>query len=121
MGTNEQVVSLQLQIKKLLAELGWSQNQLARIIYTETHDFDDESQIISFQERLKKELRRETTKPEKLKGYLTTIVNHPDAERIDIVTNKYVATEVISSSLSDGMGEISKEIDSYLQKNGFDQ
>lgn len=111
MGTNREIVGLQGQIKTLIAELGWSQNQLARILYTELHDWDDEEEIVNFQERFKKDLQRSTTKEIKLRKYLSIIVNHPEAKKMDIVLNKPVRLGSISETLSNSLDDISKEID----------
>ena len=111
MGTKQEVSIIQSQIKSLSAKLGWSQNRLAQIIYTELNEWDDDDEIHKFQERLKKELLRPTTKLERLRVYLDVIVNHPEAQKIDLVFNKYSPQGSISDSLSKGMSEISQEID----------
>lgn len=116
MGTKQTTLELKYQIKELVTELGWSQNRLAQIVYTEMNDWDDDDAILKFQERLKKELQRSTTKPEKLQRYLEIIVSHPEAQKLDIVLNKYVPQGSITASLSRGMGDISQEIDSAYNK-----
>ena len=109
MGTESETIGLQQEIKRIIAELGWSQNQLARNIYTEIYEVDDEDEISSFQERVKKELQRATTKPDKLKKYLSIIYSHPEAERLDVFLNRYVPLGYISRTLSEKMIEISQE------------
>ncbi|WP_028469417.1 hypothetical protein [Neptunomonas japonica] len=116
MGTKQTTLELKYQIKELVTELGWSQNRLAQIVYTEMNDWDDDDAILKFQERLKKELQRSTTKPEKLQRYLEIIVSHPEAQKLDIVLNKYVPQGSITASLSRCMGDISQEIDSAYNK-----
>lgn len=116
MGTKTKTIELQGQIKQAIAELGWSQNQLAKNIYTETHDIDDEVEILSFQERLKKELQRDTTKPEKLMKYLSIISSHPDAEKLDSAINRHVPLGFISETLSKEMRVISKDADKASNK-----
>ena len=111
MGTKSETIQLQEQIKKMIGELGWSQNQLARNIYTEINEIDDKDEILSFQERLKKELQRPTTKPDKLKRYLSIICSHPEAHKVDVTLNKYIPTGFISESLCKGMKVISQEAD----------
>lgn len=111
MGTKSETVELQEKIKQLISDLGWSQNKLARIVYTEVYEFDDEAEIYNFQERLKKELQRKTTGPDRLKVYLSIIIKHPEAVNIDLVLNKYIPMGAISEPLSDEMCSISKEID----------
>lgn len=116
MGTKQTSLEVSSQIKELIAELGWSQNELARILYTELNEWDDEDEILKFQEKLKKELQRSTTKVERLRVYLDVIVRHQDAKKIDVVFNKYSPQNSISSSLSKAMVDISQEIDNAYNK-----
>lgn len=112
MGTASDTAEIQGQIRKVIAELGWSQNQLARIIYTETHEIDDEQEIGRFQEKLKKELQRATTKVETLRTYLSIILSRPEAKKLDFFLSKYCPAGYIGDSLIAGMRKISKELDS---------
>ncbi|OOF00359.1 hypothetical protein [Salinivibrio sp. IB643] len=116
MGTKQESHELFLQIKGLLAELGWTQNRFARILYSELHEWDDEDEIFRFQEKFKKELQRPTTKPDRLKVYLDVMMRHPEAKKLDVVMNRYIPQGSISSSLSKGMKDISSEIDSAYNK-----
>jgi hypothetical protein len=116
MGTTQESHELLLQIKGLIAELGWTQNRLARILYSELNEWDDEDEIFRFQEKLKKELQRPTTKADRLKVYLDVMVRHPDAQKLDVVMNRYIPQGSISSSLSKGMKDISTEIDNAYNK-----
>ncbi|MDM5139525.1 hypothetical protein OB959_06900 [Aeromonas bestiarum] len=116
MGTNQESIEIQFQIKCLIAELGWTQNKLAEILYIELNDIDNEDEMERFKERLKKELQRSTTKAEKLKAYLDVIVRHRDTQKIDVVFNKHIPLGSISSTLSQAMGDISKEIDKTYKK-----
>lgn len=121
MGTNNETIEVQSQIKSLVAELGWSQNRLARILYTEMNEWDDEEEILKYQQRLKKELQRSTTKVKRLKEYLNIIVNHPDAKKLDVVLNRYIPQGSVSDSLSRGLREVSQEIDGAYNKKGRGQ
>lgn len=104
MGTNtEKTQALQAQIRDLISKLGWTQNRLARELYIEINEWDDENEIKSFQEKIKKELSRKTTKPERLQAHIDFIMAHPDAEKIDLVLNRYVPLGSISSSLIQGL------------------
>lgn len=112
MGTKTaETQELQNQIKELVAKLGWSQNRLAREIYVELNEVDDDREIGRFQERLKKDLSRKTTKPQRLEEYINVILRHVDAEKLDIVKNRYVPLGFLSSSLTSGLAKISAEID----------
>lgn len=111
MGTQRDILETQALIKRLAAELGWSQNRLADVLYTELHDWDDEDEMSKFRERLKKELQRPTTKMERLRVYLDLLVAHPDVKKLDVVFNKHIPLNAISTSLSQGLMKISQEID----------
>lgn len=112
MGTALDTAEIQDQIRKVIAELGWSQNKLARIIYTETHEIDDEQEIGRFQEKIKKDLKRPKTKPETLQTYLSIILNHPESIKLDVTLGKYLPSGYLQDSLVAGMRKISKELDS---------
>lgn len=117
MGTKQETIELSSKIKQLIAQLGWTQNKLARVLYTALNDFDDEDEIVRFQEKLKKELNRPTTKAERLQIYLDIIVRDHESEKLDVVLNKYIPQNYISSSLIKGMREISQDIDGVLEKH----
>jgi hypothetical protein len=114
MGTNEEVLALQNQIKDLAEKLGWTQNALARKLYCEINEVDDEDEILRFQERFKKELQRPTTNSEKLKRYIIIIISHPDAAKLGLVFNKHMPLKAISDELSNGLMKISRELDREL-------
>lgn len=111
MGTNE----VQKQIKEIISALGWTQKKLARVIYTELNDFDDEVEIIKFEERVKKDLTRSTVKVEKLESYLSIIRKNSEFEKIDFVITDYKPTNFISSFLVKEMKATSKLLDEKLK------
>lgn len=117
MGTNLDTQELKAKIKYICDSLGWSQNKLARTLYTELNDFDDEVEIFRFQERLKKELQRETTKKEKLQTYLDILITHTDAQKLDVVCNKCIPLGSISEHLLNEMKLISKDITKILKSS----
>ncbi|PHQ15123.1 hypothetical protein [Marinobacter profundi] len=99
---------LQTQIKSLLAKLKWSQKKLARVVYTETNEFDDDEEIGRFEESLKKDLTRPTTKPERLLEYLKILSRQSECRTLDILVPVHVGSENLSSVMQDGMKDISK-------------
>ncbi|EHZ2746829.1 hypothetical protein K5N70_004491 [Vibrio vulnificus] len=111
MGTK----NLQKQIKEIIATLGWTQNQLARVIYTELNDCDVESEILKFEGKLKKALYRSTTKPELLNSYLSIISLHPDFEKLDKVKFSYKSTGFLSDEVERKMRIISQSLDKTLE------
>lgn len=117
MGTKEtETAALQEDIKRLCAELGFSQNELARHIYTETHDVDNFKETRCFQERFKKELQRPTTKPEKLRTYLAIICSLRETRKLDVSLNNHVPLGYISLSVSKEMKALSQEVDQALDR-----
>lgn len=116
MGTKQEALKIQSQLKGLMRELGWTQNQLARIIFAELHEHDNDNEIVAFQEQFKKALQRDTTKIERLQKFLEIAISHPDAKGIKKGFKKYVPQNSIRSSLAEGMRMISLEIDEDLKK-----
>ena len=116
MGTEQEIIEIQSFIKKIASELGWTQNRLARIIYTEIYDFDDDEEIRKFQEKFKKELQRTTTKLERLKEYVDILIRHPEAKNINLIFNKKLPKHSISLNIISDFYEISHEIDKIIKK-----
>ncbi len=116
MGTKQQKTEdLQKNIKEILNKLGWSYKEFADFIYCETHDIDTEDEVRKFGEKVKKELNRKTTKPEKLEKYLDILFTDKEVQKLDMVFNKYISQNYISPYLSEELKEISKEIDNALK------
>ena len=113
MGTME-TLELQNEIKKIIGELGWSQNRLAREIYTATFDDDDLDEITKLEAILKKHLKRESTNPNRLLKYLKIISQHHEFQKLDIVLPIYLTNNSLSEVIQAGMMDISKEIDGML-------
>ena len=59
---------MQGEIKRLIQQLCKSQNEAARLIYTETNDFDDEDEIKRFEGRFKKQLG--AIKPKSISAFI---------------------------------------------------
>lgn len=114
MGTERDAERIKKEIKRLSKSLAWTQNKLAREIYVELNEWDDDEEILRFQERFKKEMQRKTTNIERLKKYLEILVAHPDASRVDCVFNQYVPQGCLSETFITGMGEISQELDNAI-------
>lgn len=113
MGTMD-TLELQKEIKKIIGRLGWSQKRLGREVYTATFDDDDFEEITKYEERLKKDLSRKTTNPDRLRKYLEIISQHREFEKLDIVSPIYLSNNVLSETMQKGMMDISKEIDKML-------
>lgn len=107
---------LQSEIKSMIGKLKWTQKRLAREIYIETHEYDNDIEIVRFEESLKKDLYRDSTKPERLMEYIKIISRHEDFKKLEVVVPVYVSTETLSPLMKDGMKNISSSINLFLEE-----
>ena len=113
MGTTE----LQVEIKRLLDSLKWSQKRLGREFYYAKHEFeDDESEIKRYEEKAKKDLSRESTKPGVLQSYLRIIVQHDEFKKLSLVIPIYQKNSKLSPTFESEMENISKLIGSLASE-----
>lgn len=108
-------VSAQNEIKRIISKLGWSQNRLAREIYVATYDFDDDDKINKLEERLKKELKRKTTKSERLLEYISIISRHNEFKNLDLIVPSYIEGNSVSPTLKSGMAAISEKLSKDIE------
>jgi len=106
----ESTQELQKELKDIIAQLGWSQNRLACEIYMSENEIDNDDEITRFEGKLKKELIRTTTKPQRLNHYLDIIARHPDFEKLDIIIPRYYSSGILSEEMEAGMKKISQMI-----------
>jgi hypothetical protein len=107
MGTKE----LQKEIKIMLGKLKWSQKKLGREFYYAKHEFEDDlTEINRYEEKAKKDLSRNTTKPEILQSYLNLISQHNEFKGLDIIIPPYTKSGALSDEMERGMQRISKLI-----------
>jgi len=106
----ESTQELQKELKNIIAQLGWSQNRLAREIYVNENEDDNVDEITRFEGKLKKELIRPTTKPQRLNHYLDIISRHPDFDKLDIIIPRYYSSGILSEEMEVGMRNISQMI-----------
>lgn len=88
---------------------------LARWIYLEENEIDDEDDMRRFEERFKKELTRPKTDPKRLIQYLDTMRQIPVIEKADVVIPKYYSTNKLDKELEKALSEISKDISSKFK------
>ena len=118
MGTKLEAQELQRQLKDLCASVGWSQNKLARVLYQELYAQDDDVGVRRFQERLKKALQRDSTKPERLRHYLEIAHRCQAAEQQQHCFQRPEKVGYISETMSIEMKRITAEIDMQLAQQG---
>lgn len=107
----------QEQIRLLCNKLGWSQAKLARELYIELYDEDDDLEIARFTEKLKKQLNRSSTSLERLEAYINIIVIHPDFDNIDLVMRKQIATPgLLPDILVRGLRGVSKKLTQKIER-----
>lgn len=114
MGTKS-TQELQKIIKDLCSRAGLSQKELARRIYREENEIDNEDEIRHFEERFKKDLTRPTTQPNRLLQYLDTMRQIPAIEKADLVIPKYYSTNKLDKELEKAISQISKGISSNFK------
>ena len=105
---------LQKTINDLIARLGWSRKALARQLYCELNEIDDEEELRRFEERLKKELTRSTTKPELLEHYLDVIRQLPECEKAGLVVPQYIGSKHLDSEIEEALRNISSDLSKSL-------
>ncbi|OPX56543.1 hypothetical protein SAMN02745127_01817 [Oceanospirillum multiglobuliferum] len=107
MGTTE----TQVEIKRLLGKLKWSQKRLGREFYYAKHEYEnDPNEIIRYEEKVKKDLSRESTKLEVLQSYLDIIAQHNEFQKLDLVIPIYKRSSILSEEMEMGMADISELI-----------
>ena len=109
----DDVSQLQAIIKQKLEELGISQAALAKKIFVEDHDEDDERALARFTETLKKQLQRASTPPEKLHRYMEILL----ADRRGLEARHLcVASSYLTKQVLHDMHQLSAAIDERLRK-----
>lgn len=116
MGT-ERTKELQNIIHSIIDRIGWSRKALARQLHWELHDSDNDNEIRQFEERLKKELTRPTTKPELLEYYLDVLRRLPEIERSELVVPQYLGSKRLSPEMEGILTGISKSISKSFKSN----
>jgi len=119
MGT-ERTRDLQQIIEDLIARVGWSRKALARQLHWELNDTDDEDELKRFEERLKKELTRSTTKPELLEHYLDVIRQLPECEKAGLVVPQYIGSKHLYSEIEEALRNISSDLSTSLRNKNPD-
>ncbi|MPW35212.1 hypothetical protein [Vibrio sp. B1Z05] len=104
----------QREIKALLDLLGWSQKKLARELYMDEFEDDDELEIKRYEEKVKKALSRPTTKIELLRGYSNFIGKHPAFSKKRLVLNSFHPRECLNNEQLNVMKEFSKLVDKKI-------
>jgi len=108
-GDEVEIEGLYESILKIINQLGWSRDKLARELYIELYECDNEDELIKFCEKLKKGFQRKNIKKERLEEYLKVISRHPELEKLDIIIPKYYARDVLGLNMLKQIKEISKE------------
>lgn len=107
----EESKQLILEIKRVCEQIGLSQKELAKKIYVELNDDDNEKCIKDFSSAFAKQIQRPTTQPERLNEYLSVISRLPEFKKSDLVRNKHIPLGHLSDLMQNEMLKISKELD----------
>lgn len=113
MGT-QTTQELQEVIKQLCNRIGWSQKRLAREIFYELNDIDDEAEMQRFEESFKKALSRPTTRPDQLQHYLDVMRRITSVDKADLIVPQYQSTNLLDPELEKALIEASKDINKRL-------
>ncbi|WP_217646350.1 hypothetical protein [Marinobacter sp. DSM 26671] len=73
-----------------------------------------------FEERLKKELTRPTTKPELLEHYLDVIRRLPEIEKANLVVPQYTASKLLDPEIEGALLDFSKGLTQSLKDRNRD-
>ncbi|HAS8452706.1 TPA: hypothetical protein I7726_22405 [Vibrio vulnificus] len=112
----DNIVTPKENLEKILKLLGWSRKRLAREVYVELHDSDNPKDILNFEDKIKKEFQRATTKQEKFEFYLKIISTHRDFKKLNLVVPSYQSSNLLSNTIDEGLSKISKSISDDLLK-----
>ncbi|WP_129123955.1 elongation factor Ts [Veronia nyctiphanis] len=109
----------QKEIKKALAQLGWSNTTLADLVHEEKYNGEIEAtreELKKQSEAIKKHLQRKTTSEDLLEFYLRVIHQHPDYQNLglDTVLPSYVDHECLGLELSMKLKDLSNDIDELI-------
>jgi hypothetical protein len=99
----EQVKQLQGQILSMQKQIGWTNTQLANVIYCELNDDDDYVSMSKFAETLKKQLKRETTNPKLLERYIKLISAHDDFRKSAMVFANPIRLGLVDYKILDAL------------------
>lgn len=102
------------ELKKSMSELGWSTPRLAKEVYIDQNEDDDQAEISKLAGNIKKELQRKTTKPERFEEYLKVIQAHPDFKRLGKIVPVYVPSNALPPEIEQAMAKISKQLSTDL-------
>jgi paraquat-inducible protein B len=119
MGT-DRTKELQKTIESVIARVGWSRKALARQLHWELNDNDDEDELRRFEERLKKDLTRPSTRPELLEHYLDVIRSIPEVEKANLVIPQYIPSRKISPEIKGALVDLSKDLTKNLTDSDQD-
>ena len=103
-------------LENVLKSLGWSKKKLAREVYVELNEIDNEKEISNFEDKVKKQFQRSSTKDEIFGGYMKNISNHRDFQQLDLIMPNFKSTSILSEQLANGISLISKELSEGLLK-----
>lgn len=120
MGTSQK----QKQIRYILEALGWSQKQLADVLfeelYVDEHEdiCDSPDAVDKFRQLLKKQLQRESTPENRLEQYIEILSEHPEFKKLklDMIFPKYVAHQCLSADLHAELTAFSRRLDDEVQR-----
>lgn len=101
---------LQAEIKKMIRGMGWSQAEVARFVYLEKNDTENNVELRRYVETFKKKLSRPSTPPEHLEAILRIMQRQKSATSMALKP-LYVPGKSLSSPLRLEIQAISRSLD----------
>ncbi|MEZ0148623.1 MAG: hypothetical protein AB9Q22_00690 [Candidatus Reddybacter sp.] len=105
---------IQNQIRSIASEMNWKLPKVAEVLFVALNEDDasinEQMAINIFYEKLKGQLKRETTSSDLLNKYLNIMTNHPVYIKSNVVVPKYIFSNSISDALRSEMEITSKNI-----------
>lgn len=98
------------ELKRAMAQLGWSMTRLAEVVYVARHEDDDPTEMARLAARIKKEFQRLTTSADKFVGYLKILQAHPEYAKLGNVFPVYHPGTALSPQVERVMAKISEQL-----------
>jgi len=110
---------LQNEIKSDISSINWKIPKLAEVLFVALHDevINEENEQKRFYEKLKGQLKRESTPPDLLKNYLRIIREHPEYEKARAFKPHHIPSNCISKSMESELKNISESITKKIKRN----
>ncbi|ORJ58679.1 hypothetical protein [Geothermobacter hydrogeniphilus] len=105
----------QSELKSWLKKIGLSQNEFAALFLEETYEYVTDKEIKRFQESFKKQLRRKSTKPERIEAYLEYLYTTEKFKEAGYIKPQSFSGDILEPIAAKMMRKISKELTEKIE------